>query len=112
MLRSLPLAALIFAAGCSSPVDPLAKACEGVVCGSGHCVLDGTRPACLCDVGFKADALRCVPTTVIDTCSPNPCTAPNQTTCSISSSGAVCSCNAGYVPQGSGCGVDPVVDCS
>lgn len=45
-------------------------------------------------------------------CQPNPCTAPNKTDCSASNGQAVCSCVAGYTPQGDGCQREPTPTCA
>lgn len=102
------LLGLMLLAACSSyvaPVDPLTKACEGVVCGHGHCVLDGTRPACWCDPDFKPLSLSCVPVKVDppDPCLPNPCTQQHRTTCAGAGATARCSCDPGTYEQGATC---------
>ena len=45
-------------------------------------------------------------------CQPNPCTAANKTVCSASNGQAVCSCVAGYTPQGDGCQREPTPTCT
>jgi hypothetical protein len=44
-------------------------------------------------------------------CEPNPCTLPNKTDCSVSDGQAVCSCVAGYVPDGEACRPEQTVTC-
>lgn len=108
---SLVAAALLLLSGCPSAPPP-AEPCKGVTCGNGHCVVDGTLPACLCDEGFKADKLRCVAVAPVDRCQPNPCVARNQTTCGVVDGGAVCACNAGYASVDGGCPMDLPPSCA
>ncbi len=56
-----------------------ALTCEGVSCSNhGTCVEDAEGVRCVCETGYVAQGLECVP----DACTPNPCTQPPEPTCS------------------------------
>ncbi len=48
----------------------------------------------------------------VDPCTPNPCAGSHQTTCVPNGSVAVCTCDPGYAPEGSGCAAEAVYDCA
>src|SRR5690606_12180805 len=44
------------------PRDEVPDACEGVSCGpQGMCVIQAQAPACMCNTGYRAEGLSCVP---------------------------------------------------
>jgi hypothetical protein len=45
--------------GPASPED--FSECEGIACGNGTCILGEDGPACLCDPGYAAAGLQCIP---------------------------------------------------
>ncbi len=118
MSKSLSLGAiaLVLLSGCSggttNPKDPFAKACDTVMCGKGHCVLDVDRPACLCDAEFKPEGLACVPVKQPppDKCKPNPCVQQNRRTCSVVNDAVQCACDPGSYESEGQC--IPMTKCS
>ncbi|MBI3183679.1 MAG: pre-peptidase C-terminal domain-containing protein [Myxococcales bacterium] len=86
----------VLAPGCRGPgPEAYDQACQGVVCGPGRCVLDVDRPACICDEGFTADALACVPdgSRPRGVCAPNPCNEPRRSQCREVAGAARCECD-------------------
>ncbi|HZA51753.1 MAG TPA: hypothetical protein VE549_13505, partial [Myxococcaceae bacterium] len=71
--------------------------------------MDGAAARCLCDLGnVEVDGL-CVSNAA---CVPNPCTAQYQTTCIPQGTTALCVCDPGHAPSGSGCDPFPIFDCA
>ncbi|QRK12236.1 hypothetical protein JQX13_20670 [Archangium violaceum] len=93
VVTALPaLALVVLCAGCGEEVEP---------------------PQC--QSGTHLEGTKCVPDVTqppANACVPNPCTAPNKTVCSVSGGTAVCSCNAGYIPDGEGCREESAPDCA
>ncbi|HEY3451299.1 MAG TPA: PPC domain-containing protein [Myxococcales bacterium] len=102
MKRYLAVHAILVCAlaGCAktSLENPPATPCASVFCSDhGACVESSGAAQCLCDPGFAADGLECVPS---DPCQPNPCAEPHRTRCRASGSAAICLCDEGYWDEG------------
>jgi hypothetical protein len=75
-----------------------------------RCEMDGSVARCLCDTGYVEINGACISSAA---CIPNPCTAPYQTTCIPEgpSAAAICVCDPGHAPAGTGCDPFPIFDC-
>jgi hypothetical protein len=98
-------------AGCSGAVEQVS--CAPNPCRESdrtRCEMDGTVARCLCDTGYVEINGACISSAA---CIPNPCTAPYQTTCIPlgPSAAAVCVCDPGHAPAGTGCDPFPIFDC-
>ena len=86
---------------------------------NGACDDTGGIIACLCDAGYDGDACDVCDLAAgyhddgagnctLDSCLPNPCTAPNKTTCASNGAAFTCQCDSGYHADGmGGCTDDP-----
>ncbi|HEY3355408.1 MAG TPA: glycoside hydrolase family 15 protein [Polyangia bacterium] len=91
--------------------------CQTHHCVHGKCHVAGAAELCdcnpgyagdvcdACDTGWHAEGLTCVADPA-DACHPNPCTAPNETVCTLDGAGYACACDAGYHAGGAGCVAD------
>jgi hypothetical protein len=82
--------------GGSDERDP----CDGVGCsGEGICAVASGAAVCVCDEGFRAQGLSCVP--IEDPCGGVACSGAG--TCVVAAGQAACLCDEGYRPEGLTC---------
>jgi hypothetical protein len=85
--------------------------CDGVDCtGLGHCLSDGARAICICDEGYHAEGLSCLPVGADGDADadgePGPCdgvTCSGHGRCFDDGATALCVCDEGYHASGLAC---------
>lgn len=86
---------------CASDLCVQVLSCTGVDCsGFGTCEVSGGTVACVCDPGYRPDALACIED-MTDPCAGQTCSGFG--TCADNGGAPECNCNSGYRAEGLEC---------